>query len=91
MFFDNKIDSSKYENKSYSKIFPTDESFIELPISEYANLGDGVGYMFNIWFADGTKIRETGKVSYLNENNRAKKEGLNLSSSQFPCSIFPFL
>ena len=64
---DNKIDSSKCENKSFSKIFPTDESFIELPISEYANLGDGVGYMFNIWFADGTKIRETGKVSYLNE------------------------
>ena len=64
---DNKLDSSKYENKRYSEIFPTDGSFIELPISEYGNLGDGVGYMFNIWFTDGTKIKETGKVSYLNE------------------------
>ena len=64
---DNKIDSSKYENKLYDKIFPADESFIEIPISEYANLGDGVGYMFNIWFSDGSKIKGTGKVSYLNE------------------------
>lgn len=65
---DNKIDSSEYENKNFSEIFPTDDSFIELPISDYANLGDGIGYRFNIWFTDGTIITGTGKVSYLNES-----------------------
>ena len=65
---DNKIDSSEYENKNFSEIFPTDGSFIELPISDYANLGDGIGYRFNIWFTDGTIITGTGKVSYLNES-----------------------
>ena len=67
---DNKIDSSEYENKNFSEIFPADGSFIELPISDYANLGDGIGYRFNIWFTDGTIITETGKVSYLNESGK---------------------
>lgn len=67
---DNKIDSSKYENKSFVEVFPNDDSFIELPISDYANLGDGIGYRFNIWFTDGTNITGTSKVKYLNKTGQ---------------------
>lgn len=63
----NKINSKSYENKKFIDVFPYDGTFVDIPISEYADIGDGIGYRFNIWFTDGTTITGSAKVSYLDE------------------------
>lgn len=64
----NKIDSSKYENKLFTDVFQMDGNYIDFPISDYANIENGIDYKFNIWFTDLTYISNTGKVSYLDKN-----------------------